>query len=63
VESVQYTSGLAVLNVDAGNNLAYHILSIIEEVLQMAGIIAFIRGLIIDVSEVYTGINFQFDPD
>ena len=45
------------------NNLVYQILSIFEETLEMAGIIAFIRVLIIYVSEVYTGFNFQFDPD
>jgi hypothetical protein len=45
------------------NNLVYQILSIFEEALEMAGVIAFIRVLIIYISEVYTELHFHFDPE
>lgn len=45
-------------------NLVYDILSILEESLEMAGIIAFIRGLILFAGGSYKGLLVQFNqPD
>lgn len=43
-------------------NLVYDILSILEESLEMAGIIAFIRGLILFAGDSYKGLLVQFNP-
>lgn len=44
------------------NNQVYQILTIIEETVEMAGVVAFIRVLIIHISDTYSEFHFIFDP-
>ena len=44
------------------NNLVYDILTIVEEFVEMAGIIAFIRALMIYYADNYKQVLLQFDP-
>lgn len=62
-----YLSGALVLEIIGSsfyghNNLVYDILTIFEESLEMAGIIAFIRALILFAADNYKGLLIQFNP-
>jgi len=48
-------------NVDGKDNLGYIILTTVEETLEMAGIILFIRALLIYISDTFKEVRLQFD--